>query len=121
MAPILSRPRFVLAVPDASITAAWWIDVMGFREDFRTEGWVFVRRDACTIHLGSCPDAVPPSELGDHSYFGYIEIDALNAYHEEIKAKGAAIIAAPTDKPWDMREMSVRTPDGHRIMFGQRL
>jgi len=25
------------------------------------------------------------------------------------------------DKPWGMREFGVRTPDGHRIMFGQEL
>jgi hypothetical protein len=25
------------------------------------------------------------------------------------------------DKPWKMREFSVRSPDGHRIMIGQDL
>jgi hypothetical protein len=25
------------------------------------------------------------------------------------------------DKPWGMREFAVVTPDGHRIVFGERL
>lgn len=119
--PTLSNPRFVLAVPDASVTAAWWIDVMGFRETFRNEGWVFVQRNDCRIHLGSCPDAIAPRDLGDHSYFGYIDTEALDTFHQAIAAKGATVLSPPADKPWGMREMAVQTPDGHRVMFGQPL
>jgi catechol 2,3-dioxygenase-like lactoylglutathione lyase family enzyme len=112
---------YVLAVPDVARTAAWWIDVMGFRMQMEPEGWRFVARDACRIMLGECPDAIPPQDLGDHQYFAYIEIDDPDTYHREIAARGAEILAAPTDKPWGMREMAVRTPDGHRIMFGKDL
>lgn len=119
--PVLSRPRFVLAVPDARATAAWWIDVMGFKEIFRDDGWVFVQHGECVIHLGSCPAALAPNALGDHGYFGYVEVDKLDAYHAEVQAAGASILSAPADKPWGMREMAIATPDGHRLMFAQRL
>ena len=62
-----------------------------------------------------------PRDLGDHSYFGYVVLDDVDAYHAEIAARGADVIAPPADKPWGMREMPVRTIDGHRIMFAQEL
>lgn len=34
---------------------------------------------------------------------------------------GASLTQGLADKPWGMREVGVRTPDGHRIMFGQEL
>ena len=113
--------NFVLAVPDAMATARWWIDVMKFDRLRDLGGWVFVSRGPCTIMLGSCPDAIPPQDLGDHQYFGYIEFDDIEAYYAEIDRERADIIKKPTTEEWDMREFAVRTPDGHRVMFGEDL
>lgn len=117
----LLRTSFVLAVPDAGATAKWWVDVMGFARVLEPEGWVFVQREECLIRLGSCPDAIPPRDLGDHQYFGYVEIDAIDLFHRDISERGADILFPPTTQPWDMREMGVRTPDGHRVMFAQNV
>jgi hypothetical protein len=38
-----------------------------------------------------------------------------------VTARGAALIKPLRDEPWPMRELGVRTVDGHRMMFGQRL
>ncbi|NEX94128.1 VOC family protein [Caulobacter sp. 17J65-9] len=113
--------RFVLAVPDAEATAAWWRDVMGFAIELEIEGWRFVRRGACRIMLGACPHDASPASLGSHSYFGYVEVDDLDGYFAQIAARGADVPAPPADRPWGMREMAVRTPDGHRVMFAQAL
>ena len=121
MSAKITDMSYVLAVPDVKKTADWWIGVMGFRLQMEPEGWRFVVRDRCRIMLGECPDAIPPKDLGDHSYFAYIELDDLDAYHAEIAPRGAEILAGPADKPWGMREMAVRTPDGHRVMFGMDL
>lgn len=112
---------YVLAVPDIRRTADWWVQVMGFAVEMEPDGWIFVARGPCRIMLGECPDAIPPADLGDHSYFAYITVDDLDAYHAEIAPRGAEILAGPGDKPWGMRELAIRTPDGHRIMFGQDL
>lgn len=109
--------EFVLAVPDPRATADWWIKVMGFAETLVIDGWVFVARDACQIRLGACPDAIPVTDLGDHQYFGYVWIEDVDAYADEIRAKGAEIVSGPQDRDWGAREMPVRTPDGHRVMF----
>jgi catechol 2,3-dioxygenase-like lactoylglutathione lyase family enzyme len=113
----LLATSFVLAVPDARATARWWVETMGFEIWLEPEGWAFLRRGACGLRLGSCPDAIDPRNLGDHQYFAYVEIDDVDRYHAEIVAKGADLLFAPTTQPWGMREMGVRTPDGHRLMF----
>ncbi len=117
----IHHTSFVLAVPDAVETAGWWVDVMGFSKTFEIEGWVFVSRGICHLRLGSCPDALSPRGLGDHAYFGYIELDGIDAYHAAISGRGARIRFPPRDQPWGMREMAIETPDGHRIMFAERV
>ncbi len=119
--PTITGLNFVLAVPDAMTTARWWIDVMKFDKLRDLGGWVFVKRGRCMIMLGSCPDAIPVPDLGDHQYFGYIEFDDIDAYYEEIRQGSVDFLSHPDDKEWGMREFGVRTPDGHRVMFGQDL
>lgn len=111
----------VLAVPDAMATARWWVDAMKFESLEDLGGWVFVRRGPCRLMLGSCPDAIPVPDLGDHQYFAYIMLDDLDGYRAEIDDARAEVMVEPVDRPWGMREMAVRTPDGHRIMFAQTL
>jgi catechol 2,3-dioxygenase-like lactoylglutathione lyase family enzyme len=117
------RPyAFVLAVPDLERSVHYFCDVLGFRVDWEdATNWACLARDEARVMLGHCPDAVPPAEIGDHSYFGYLHVDDVDALHAEIASRGALIIAAPADKPWGLREMAIRTPDGHRMMFGQLL
>lgn len=111
----------VLAVPDAGVTARWWVEVMGFEIAGEPEGWVFVRSGKVTIMLGSCPDAIHPRDLGDHQYFGYLEVADVDAWFEAVSGRGADILFPPADRPWGMREFAVRTPDGHRFMVAAAL
>ncbi len=71
--------------------------------------------------MGHCPDAMAPSALGDHNYFGYLSVDDADALHKEFVGRGAVILQPPVDKPHGMREFVVGTPDGHRFMVGQDL
>lgn len=119
--PKIMNTSFVLAVPDIAEAERFWCDVLGFKVQQEPDGWCFVARDNCRVMMGECPDAIAPGALGDHSYFAYIILDDIAAYHAEIAPRGAEILAGPADQPWGMREMAVRTPDGHRIMFGEEL
>ena len=112
---------FVLAVPDAARAAAWWEEVLGFERWLEPPGWVFLRRGAVDIRIGSCPDALPADQLGDHSYFAHIVVDDLAALYERLMARSVEPLSPPTDQPWGLREMAARTPEGHRIMFAQRI
>jgi len=45
-------------------------------------------------------------------------VENVDQLYEEIKARGAHIISAPQTMEWNIREMLVEDPDGHRIRFG---
>src|SRR5690349_12804099 len=109
----------VLAVPDADATAKFFIDKLGFTSQMAIPGqWHFVIRDNCRIMLGSCPGSIPANDLGDHSYCAYLNVDDVDALFAEFEKNGL-VTKAPDTKPWGMREIAVKTPDGHRMTFGQ--
>ncbi len=113
--------RLVLAVHNLETSTRFYVDVLGFtlhRVD--APGWSFLSRDAFTVMLGECPGEKAASELGDHSYVGYLVVDGVDTLHAELSTRGA-VVTRPEDKPWGLREFAVRTPDGHRFTFGERL
>ncbi|WP_390836118.1 VOC family protein [Tautonia plasticadhaerens] len=97
--------------------------MLGFEETRAVEGWSFLRRGACRLRLGHCPEARPMSDPSciDHSWFLYLPVDDAEGLFEEYRARGASIWHPIGDRPWGMREFAVVTPDGHRIVFGQDL
>lgn len=111
--------HYVLAVPDIAVTARWWVEVLGFALVGEPDGWKLLRRDNVMVMIGECPDAIHPRDLGDHQYFGYLVVDDVDAWFAAIRTGDTEILFEPSDKPWGLREMGVRTPDGHRIMIGQ--
>ncbi len=116
---MITKTRFVLAVPDLKASAAYYHDVLGFEvKEMGDPGWRLFVKDACLIMAGECPDAMPPGELGDHSYFAYLTVDDIDSYFEQVKRNGAQILKPVKNEPWGMREFCIRTVDGHRIMFG---
>jgi uncharacterized glyoxalase superfamily protein PhnB len=118
-APLLRGPRYVIAVHDLERSARYYRDVLGFEvREVGDPGWRFFVRDGCFIMAGECPDALSARDLGDHSYVAYVEVAGIDRLHEEVTARGAALIKPLRDEPWAMREFGVRTVDGHRIMFG---
>ena len=119
---MIHKVRFVLAVPDLKRSADFYRDVLGFEvKNIEDDGWRFFEKDNCYIMAGECPDAIPPKELGDHSWFAYLYEEDVDAYHDAVVARGAEITKKLKSEPWGMREFGVRTVDGHRIMFGQIL
>jgi uncharacterized glyoxalase superfamily protein PhnB len=110
----------VLAVHDLATSTAWYTRVLGCTVTEPDPGnWAFCRAGAVTFMLGRCPGTPPASEIGDHSYVAYITVNDVDAFHRRAVAEAAEIIKAPTDEPWGMREMGLRTPDGHRFMLGE--
>jgi catechol 2,3-dioxygenase-like lactoylglutathione lyase family enzyme len=113
---------FVLAVQDLDRNTAYFRDVLGFSVEWPdATDWRLVSRGRVRIMLGACPDAMRPSAIGDHSYFGYMEAENVDALHEEFAANGAVILQSPADRPYGMREFVVATPDGHRFVIGQSI
>ena len=117
----LTRTRSVLAVRNLAASVDYYTRVLSMAIDFTAPGWAFLSRGLFQLMLGECADAMPAGDTGDHSYFVYVTVDHIDEFHDELVRNGAALMQKLADKPWGMREFGVRTPDGHRIMFGQEL
>jgi uncharacterized glyoxalase superfamily protein PhnB len=115
----LAAANPVLAVHDLERSSAWYERVLGCEStEIDGGGWIFCRQGAVTFMLGQCPDVVPAADIGDHSYVAYLRVDDVDAFHRRALDAGAEVLKAPTDEPWGMREMALRSPDGHRFMLG---
>ena len=121
MAQIVNS-RCVLAVRDLAVSTRYYMDVLGFTKDpIDGPGWSFLTRDCFHVMLGECIGERPASELGNHSYFVYWNVEGVDDLYREFKSKDAILTSAPTNKPWGLREFGLITPDGHRIVCGQPL
>jgi predicted enzyme related to lactoylglutathione lyase len=47
----------------------------------------------------------------------WLQVRDVNAVGRDFGDVGVEIIEAPTDKPWGLREMQIRDPDGLRIVI----
>lgn len=119
--PEILTSTFVLAVNDLASSRRFYIEKLGFTEDLAVDGWSFLSRGACRLRLGDCPDAVPMSKTQDHSWLAYLHVRDAAGLYRDVVGKGVEIWHRLEDKPWGMREFAVVTPDGHRIVFGERL
>ncbi|MDA0207692.1 MAG: VOC family protein [Acidobacteria bacterium] len=119
MAQIVNS-RCVLAVCDLDVSTRYYLNVLGFtRDPIDAPGWSFLTRDTFRVMLGECVDERPAGELGNHSYFAYWNVEGVDGLYEEFEAKGALLTSSPMNKPWGLREFTLKTPDGHRITCGE--
>lgn len=115
----LTRVRCVLAVQNLAASVDYYTGILGMTIDFTAPGWAFLSRGSFRLMLGECADAMPAHETGDHSYFVYVTVEGIDEFYDELVGNGVSLMQHLADKPWGMREFGIRTPDGHRIMFGQ--
>lgn len=111
--------HYVLAVHNPKLIADWFVTTLGFAIHREPPGWIFVKRDNCMIMLGECTDSIPAEGLGDHSYFGYLLVEDVDAVYRAALDSGVKPHMVLASKPWGMREFGLKTPEGHRIMVGQ--
>ena len=111
--------RHVLAVKDLKVETDYYIDKLGFDRDFTAPGWEFLSFGEFKVMLGECADEMTAGETGDHSWFAHALVENVDEVYEEFIARGASILSPIANKPWGIRDFTVVTPDGHRIVFGQ--
>ncbi len=113
--------RHVLAVKDLKIAASYFMDKLGFERDFTAPGWEFLSFGDFKVMLGECTDEMTAEATGNHSWFAHALVESVDEVYEEFVERGAKILSRIADKPWNIREFCVVTPDGHRIVFGQEI
>jgi len=111
--------RHVLAVKDLKLEADYYLDKLGFERDFTAPGWEFLSFGDFKVMLGECSDEMTAEETGNHSWFAHALVENVDDVYQEFIDRGAKILSPIADKPWGIRDFTVVTPDGHRIVFGQ--
>lgn len=58
----------------------YFVEVLGVSTNWGDgENWQALVRGGARFMLGGCPDALPASELGDHSYLGFLATGDVDA------------------------------------------
>jgi catechol 2,3-dioxygenase-like lactoylglutathione lyase family enzyme len=115
------KSTFVLAVRDLEASRRFYTEKLGFSETMKGDGWAFLSRGGCNLRIGHCPDAKAMWNCQDHSWFAYLHVEDATDLHREFVQRGVEIWHTLADQPWGMREFAIVTPDGHRMVFGERL
>jgi catechol 2,3-dioxygenase-like lactoylglutathione lyase family enzyme len=104
----------ILYSEDIRRSIAYYTDVLGFPDKWEWDdpphfggvNWGDVRIFFCK------------QDQGHPGTWICINVENVDEYYASIADKGPTILSLPEDKPWFMREMLVRDPDGHIIRFG---
>jgi len=112
----IDRLTPILAVSDIRAAADFYIRVLGFELD-----WLWqdppvhgaVRRDMVQIQLSLNPAAVSRAS----GIQCFLFVNAVDEIHAQHIAGGANIISPIENKPWGLREYTVRDPWGHQLRF----
>lgn len=99
----------------------YFVRRLRFQETLRVDGWVFLSLQSFNVLLGHCPNEVPAGDTNNHSYFAYVNCEGVDDLIEEYKKQEVEFAQEVSDKPWGRREFEVRTPEGHRIVFGEEI
>jgi uncharacterized glyoxalase superfamily protein PhnB len=115
----------VLLVTDVRVAADYYRERLGFDVTFYDripDHYAYARRDACNLHFARF-DGAPPrpnAEVVPPDMFDvYLYVDDVEAFHEEVAARGADVILRPTNQGYGLREIRVRDPFGYILAFGQ--
>ena len=116
--PPLCRSDAILAVADVVAAVRYYRDKLGFTDewlwgdppDFGGVSWGKVGVMFCLQ-----PALAARVEGHQHAFF----VTGVDRLHELHRARGAEVVSPPEDKPWGLREYTVRDPNGYRLRFGE--
>jgi len=113
---MINSSTAVLAVVDVTQAVDYYVKVLGFKQhwlwqDPPTFGCVGVGK--AEIFLALNPDLAKRIE-GHQHWFAVEDVDSL---HEQHRSAGAQIISPLENKPWGVREYTVRDLNGYHLRF----
>jgi catechol 2,3-dioxygenase-like lactoylglutathione lyase family enzyme len=105
-------------VSDLEAALRFYLEVLGFEEDFRFGNYAGIKMGGVKLHLSQAgnPNSKPP---GSGSV--YVFCDEVDDYYAEIVAKGAVPQNPPKDYEYQMRDFVVADPDGNLVGFGMEV
>ena len=80
-----------------------------------------VERDPIRIHCSRAPDGIarPGRPHKEQHSDAYVFVDDVDAWHEQVVARGGTVLMPPTRQVYAIREMHVGLRDGFVIALGQ--
>jgi predicted N-acetyltransferase YhbS/uncharacterized glyoxalase superfamily protein PhnB len=115
--PALRSSEAILAVADVPATVKFYRDALGFQGQ-----WLWgtpatfggVRWGA--VHVMFCQQRELAARVEGHQHFFFChDVNALRQRHQ---TTGAPVISEIEDKPWGIREYTVRDINGYHLRFG---
>jgi len=104
----------VFQVADLESAIGHYVGILGFTGDFRHGNYAGVRLGEVCLHLSG--HSIHERPLGGGT--AYLFCEEVDAYHAEIKAKGARLKSEPRDWDYGMRDFMVVDLDGNHLAFG---
>ncbi|NIS79817.1 MAG: hypothetical protein GTO14_06335 [Anaerolineales bacterium] len=118
-------PMFVnLDVSDPSLSAGWYQRALGFRELFRSGGdepeLIHLRRDRCQdlflLRAEGGSKKSPAEGITIQFQAGAKGVAEIAA---QAKIAGSSSVEGPVERPWNVRDVTIRDPDGYRLRFSE--
>lgn len=118
------RSTVVMAVPDLAVAIAFFRDLLGFRVYVHNGGYAYLQRETVGVRLMD-RSITGPVAPGTRRFGVYVDVEDIDALHDELKPKLAGLPAGdvhgPVDQIYGQRELLILAPDGNLIVFGQTL
>lgn len=107
----------ILAVVDVATAVEHYVKQLGFWHAF-SEG---DPPSFAGVNLGDVQlflEQGTPAPEGCALYFVVDDADGLHAFH---RSRGVTVLEPPGDRPYHLRDYTIRDASGYRITFGHRL
>jgi uncharacterized glyoxalase superfamily protein PhnB len=113
----------MLHAQDLDATIGWYRDVLGFS---LAGTWPETNPTWCAIDYGPATlmftnnpaeGSQPSGMTGEICFYP----DDIDAYYDEVTARGAQASQPPADQVWGMRTFLLTDPSGYVLMFAQGL
>ena len=101
----------ILRVASLDASLAYYVDALGFAIQWRDRGFACVRRGEAAIMLSE-------GDQGHPGTWVYVGVSDADAFHEEVRVRGAIVRHPPTNYPWGSREVHIADPDGNVLRLG---
>ena len=111
----ISAAATVVPVTDLEASIQFFIETLGFKEEFRHDGYVGLERDNCLVHLSRAGN---PNTGSPGSASVYLFCDDVDSIHQNLIERGVSMPAEPQDYSYGMRDFVVADLDGNKFSFG---
>ncbi|MFA9479061.1 bleomycin resistance protein [Phycisphaerales bacterium AB-hyl4] len=105
----------VLPVRDLEASLRFFIDHLGFAEEFRFGNYAGVQCERLMLHLSQQGN---PNTAEPGTGCVYVFCDEVDQWYAQLNAAGVRTDGPPETYPYGMRDFLVFDPDGNQISFG---